>query len=83
MELKDTVEGMLSEDYKERFKAEYQQLFIRAQKLGNMLADWKEGKLAFEPTCPRELLIRQHDLMLSYLFTLKQRARIEGIDLND
>lgn len=29
MELKDTVEMMNSEDYKERFKAEYQQVVIR------------------------------------------------------
>lgn len=29
MELKDTVEMMLSADYKERFKAEYYQLKIR------------------------------------------------------
>ena len=29
MDLKDTVEGMLSEDYKERFKAEYLQTKIR------------------------------------------------------
>lgn len=33
MELKDTVNGMLSEDYKERFVAEYQQTKIRYEKL--------------------------------------------------
>ena len=33
MELRDTIPGMLSLDYKERFTAEYEQLSIRASKL--------------------------------------------------
>ena len=33
MELKDTIEMMMSEDYKERFKAEYNQTKIRYEKL--------------------------------------------------
>lgn len=33
MELKDTIAMMQSEDYKERFKAEYYQIVIRYQKL--------------------------------------------------
>lgn len=33
--LEDTVEGMLHPDYKERFKAEYQQTKIRYEKLRN------------------------------------------------
>ena len=33
MELKDTIPQMNSEDYKERFKAEYNQLKIRLEKL--------------------------------------------------
>lgn len=33
MELKDTINGMLSNDYKERFVAEYQQTEIRYKKL--------------------------------------------------
>lgn len=33
MELKDTIEMMTSEDYKERFKAEYYQTKIRYEKL--------------------------------------------------
>ena len=37
MELKDTVEMMGSEDYKERFKAEYCQVKIRYEKLMYML----------------------------------------------
>ena len=37
MELKDTVEGMESPDYKERFKAEYYQTKIRYEKLKKLL----------------------------------------------
>lgn len=33
MELKETIEGMTSPDYKERFKAEYRQTKIRYEKL--------------------------------------------------
>ncbi len=37
MELKDTIEMMNSEDYKERFKAEYYQTLIRYNKLSEMV----------------------------------------------
>lgn len=33
MELKDTVKGMMSDDYKERMAAEYHQTKIRYEKL--------------------------------------------------
>ncbi len=54
MNLKDTIEMMQSEDYKERFKAEYYQLEIRTEKLKAMLDKWDAGELSFKPTCPRE-----------------------------
>ena len=53
MELKDTVQMMQSEDYKERFKAEYLQNVIRYQKLKGMLQKWDNGELNFNPSCPR------------------------------
>ena len=59
MELKDTVEKMLSSDYKERFKAEYYQTSIRAHKLSDMLDKYKAGKLSFNPTCPIDVLEEQ------------------------
>lgn len=51
--LADTVEGMNSADYKERFKAEYYQLKIRFVGLMNMCGKWDRNELTFEPTCPR------------------------------
>ena len=80
-ELKDTVDGMLSSDYKERFKAEYYQLEYRTRKLDKMLNDWKQGKLNFEPTCTYGLLDHQRYLMKEYMRVLEQRAEIEGIKL--
>ena len=44
MELKDTIIGMTSADYKERFKAEYQQVKIRYTKLKALLNKWDAYK---------------------------------------
>lgn len=82
MELKDTVNMMLSADYKERFRAEAQQVQIRMDKLGNMLAKHREGTLDFEPTCPIPLLEAQHKSMNAYYMLLLARAEYEKIDLN-
>lgn len=49
MELKDTVEMMNSGDYRERFKAEYHQLKIRANSLQKMLNEWEKWKTSFCP----------------------------------
>lgn len=80
-ELKDTIEMMTSEDYKERFKAEFYQLKIRYEKLKVMLDKWDSGKLEFTPTCPREIYDKQIEGMEIYLDVLKDRAEIEGIEL--
>ena len=79
--IEDTKDMMLSEDYKERFKAEFIQLEIRTDKLGNMLSDWRQGKLKFEPTCDYGLLMKQLQLMDEYRMILRVRAKIEGINL--
>lgn len=81
MELKDTIPQMNSEDYKERFKAEYNQLKIRLEKLHSFLVKYDAGTLCFQPTCPIEVLITQEKHMRNYLTTLEVRAEIEGIEL--
>ena len=81
MELKDTVEMMNSSDYKERFRAEYQQVVIRYQKLKAMLEKWDAGKLDFEPTCPRSTYNMQIKAMTDYIAVLEARAVMEGINL--
>ncbi len=81
MTLKDTVEMMNSDDYKERFKAEYYQLVTRYRSLKSMITKWDEGTLNFETTCPRNLYNTQIKAMVDYIAVLKARAVMEGIDL--
>ena len=82
-ELAKTCEGMVSPDYKERFKAEYVQLKNRLEGLRRMLYAWDDGTLAFAPTCPQYLYGEQESAMRLYLIVLKQRAVIEGVELDD
>ncbi len=81
MELKDTARMMDSEDYKERFKAEYYQNVIRYQKLAAMLEKWDKGGLDFEPVCPRSTYNMQVKAMTDYIAVLEARAVMEGIEL--
>ena len=81
MLLKDTVELMKSNDYKDRFRAEYYQLKIRIDGLYNMLKKWKRRELNFEPKCSYDLLHAQLRAMDLYLQYLVDRAEIEEIEL--
>jgi len=82
MKLNETVEMMNSEDYKERFLAEYMQLKIRADGLFKMLDKYKEGTLDFTPSCSYDLLNAQLKSMDLYASYLEDRAEVEEIDLN-
>ena len=82
MQLKDTIEMMTSEDFKERFKAEYYQLLIRIDGLSSMLIKWENNMLDFDPKCSKETLENQFLFMQGYIGILRLRAEIEGIDLN-
>ena len=81
MQLKDTVEMMNSEDFKERFKAEYYQLSIRLYSLIRMLYKWENNTLDFDPKCSKETLENQVIFMKGYVDILLLRAKIEGIEL--
>lgn len=81
MELKDTIDLMQSNDFKERFLAEYQQVKIRYDKLDEMTVKYEAGTLNFTPNCSIELLKEQKSYMGNYIRCLKIRAEIEGIDL--
>lgn len=82
-ELKDTVEMMNSTDYKERFKAEYQQTVIRKRKLLDMIEKWNDGKLDFTPTCPKSTYTMQLKAMSDYIAVLEARAVMENINLRE
>lgn len=84
-ELKDTVELMNSEDYKERFIAEYWQTKLRYEKLKTFcnkieVATMTGGE---EPKhdCPLILLREQQQYMGKYLSCLEKRALIENVEL--
>lgn len=84
--LKDTINLMISDDYKERFKAEYQQTKIRYEKLKDFCNRIEAANTALgieEPNhdCPFWLLRRQQTQMDEYLHTLELRALIEEVDL--
>jgi hypothetical protein len=81
--LKDTVELMTSDVYKERFKAEYYQLALRYRSLEDMLVKWDNGTLNFKPTCPRSTYDMQIKAMTDYLAVLEARAVMEDITLNE
>ena len=72
---------MQSSDYKERFKAEYQQTKIRYDKLHAMLVKHDAGTLDFTPTCPIAILKEQAAAMGKYLYVLEVRAEIEDLEL--
>jgi hypothetical protein len=88
-----TVAGMLSPDYKERFKAEYQQTKIRYEKLKAFCnrIEAAERTICIRPNaksvempkhdCLDDLLRAQQRVMGEYLHILEVRAVIEGIEL--
>ena len=80
-ELKDTIHSMNSDDFKERFRAEYWQTKIRYDKLDAMTVKYEAGTLAFTPSCSLDLLKEQKKHMGNYIRCLKIRAEIEGISL--
>lgn len=85
MELKETVELMNSDDYKERFVAEYHQVKIRYEKLKNFCnkieVETMLGKEETKHDCPLELLREQQKYMGLYLSILEKRALIENVVL--
>lgn len=91
MELKDTIKLMDSEDYKERFKAEYYQTKIRYEKLKKLNnkieafhnLDYDKKNIMEEPKhdCPVTMLREQQQIMGNYLHILEVRAEIEKIKL--
>lgn len=77
----DTVNLMLSDDYKDRLRAEYYQTKTRYDNLHIMLVKLKAGTLSFTPGCSSALLAEQEFYMMNYLRCLEVRAEIEKIEL--
>lgn len=79
MELKDTIDDMLSDDYKKRFIAEYNQLYCRILKLEHIIDSW--DNLNFTPTSSYNYLLMQLHYMHMYKKILFKRAYDEHIKL--
>ena len=83
MDLKDTIELMNSNDYKERFKAEYLQAKIRYERLCDILIKHEAKTLGFELSCPIEMLEDQKYSLEQYIHGMRVRAEIEKINLEE
>lgn len=89
-ELKETIPEMLSNDYKERFKAEYHQTKIRYERLKKfntrieaaLATNYRKNAVEMPVfDCPQDLLREQQRAMGEYLHILEVRAVIESIEL--
>lgn len=87
MELYETIEGMTSTDFRERFKAEYRQTKIRYEKLKDFCnrieAAARTGAEPPEHCCPLDLLQEQQKYMGLYLKMMEIRAVIEEVELEE
>lgn len=81
LELKDTVDLMLSKKYEERFIAQYTQIRIIYNKLHALLVKQKAGTLDFELKSDLVTLMNQKSFMGQYLEQLEIRAQQENITL--
>lgn len=81
MELEDTIKLMNSENYKDRFKAEYYQTKIRYDKLHKLIIKMEAGTCDFTPSCSLEIHKEQAKYMGMYLHILEVRAETENIEL--
>lgn len=69
------------EPWKERFVQEYVELKEKAEKLSAMLEKYQAGTLPFTPKCSYNLFYEQYVYMKQYLRVLRERASIEGVEL--
>lgn len=77
MDLKETVDLMLSENRKERLKAEYWQTKARLEKLDAYIAKADAGE-PIEAEDTLEVLIAQAEAMHNYLYYLEMRMKMCG-----
>ena len=82
MKLDETVNLMCSNDFKDRFIAEYAQSVIRLSKLNDVLNNTSDTRFEVDDIT-KALMLKQRDAMGSYKMCLEKRADILGIDLNN
>ena len=77
MNLEETIDLMLSENYEDRFCAEIYQLNYRVKKLEDIINNY--NNLNFVPKTPKILLQQQLASMYSYLALLILRSDYEEV----
>lgn len=80
MELNETSDMMLSNDYQERFKVEYYQVKIRINKLKEFINKYENNELGFTPKTPLFIYKAQLEHMEDYFSILDLRQGLEEID---
>jgi len=80
MELKDTVNLMLSDDWRDRLKAEWLQVKIRYERLIGAINMADQGKGKYRSAEGRAVLKSQRDSMANYMTMLELRMEDAGID---
>ena len=78
MELKETVDLMLSENRKERLKAEYWQTKQRVNKLDEYIRAADAGE-PIDAEDSVEILMAQGSAMHEYLYFLEVRMKMNGL----
>ena len=81
MELKDTVDLMLSDNFEDRLKAEYLQASIRFEKLTRAISCPVIGENGIPSKEELNYLIMQQHALCAYIRTLMFRADLLGIEL--
>ena len=78
MELKDTIEDMISDDYIRRYRAEYRQLVIRINNLTEYVKHYNNQDNLVEKCFKAQQL----EAMIHYRNILEIRADLNNIDLS-
>lgn len=81
MQLSETANLMLSDDWKDRFIAEYVQLQIRLSKLDDVLNN-RSDTYSVTDDVLKSVMYKQRDAMESYRLCLERRANMANIDLH-
>lgn len=81
MQLRDTINFMISSDWKERFLAEYFQTKIRYEKLHKMIVMREVGRQGFGTPISLDSWKEQAHHMGMYLYELEKQAAVHGIEL--
>ena len=80
MELKDTVKLMLSDDWRDRLKAEWLQLTIRCRKLSDFINAADRGEKKYKSDRDKFHMKKQREAMYGYIIALEHRMKDAGIE---